>query len=196
VEQSGVRASEPATDEGQVTPIEAESFHAEETKLDTSPPAEALEASEAPQDLILAADEFCTKLLSAMGLDGTVDAYDGGEVIVVDLTAKETGLLIGQKGETLDAIQYLLNLAIYKNRPFLKRIVVDSEGYRQRRAEAIRGMANRTARRVVREQRPLDLPPMSAAERRVVHLFLQENPGVSTSSKGKGEERRVVVSPA
>jgi spoIIIJ-associated protein len=154
-----------------------------------------LVAEDVPEDLVLAVDEFVTALVEAMGLDATVDAYDAGDVIAVDVATKETGLFIGQKGETIDAIQYLLNVAIYKNRPFAKRIVVDSEGYRQRRIEAIQGMAHRTARRALREKRPLSLPPMPAAERRVVHLFLKENPKVTTSSEGKEEARRVVVSP-
>src|SRR5215211_6820493 len=134
-------------------------------------------------------------LEEAMGIDATVDVYDSGDVIAVDIATQETGLLIGQKGETIDAIQYLLNVTMYKSWPFAKRIVVDSEGYRQRRVEAIQGMAHRTARRALREQRPLSLPPMSPAERRIVHLFLKENPQVTTSSQGEEENRRVVVSP-
>ncbi len=149
-----------------------------------------------PDDLIIAVDEFVITLLEAMGIDATVDVYDSGDVIAVDIATQETGLLIGQKGETIDAIQYLLNVTIYKSWPFAKRIVVDSEGYRQRRVEAIQGMAHRTARRALREQRPLSLPPMSPAERRVVHLFLKENPDVTTSSEGKEQDRRVIVSPS
>jgi spoIIIJ-associated protein len=152
-------------------------------------------AEEVPEDLIFAIDEFVTALVEAMGLDATVDAYDAGDMIAVDVATKETGLFIGQKGETIDAIQYLLNVAVYKNRPFVKRIIVDAEGYRQRRTEAIQGMAHRTARRALREKRPLSLPPMTAAERRVVHLFLKEHPNVTTSSEGKEEARRVIVSP-
>ncbi len=155
----------------------------------------AAPALDAAHDLVIAVDEFMTVLLDAMGLDATVDAHDAGDALVVEVATKETGLFIGQKGETIDAIQYLLNVAIYKDRPFVKRLLVDSEGYRQRRVEAIQGMAHRTARRAVREKRPLSLPPMSAAERRVVHLFLKENPSVTTSSDGKEENRRVVVSP-
>jgi spoIIIJ-associated protein len=152
-------------------------------------------AADVPDDLIVGVDQFMTALVDAMGLDATVDAYDAGEAVAVDVVTKETGLFIGQKGETIDAIQYLVNVAVYKNRPFLKRITVDSEGYRQRRVEAIQGMAHRTARRAIREKRPLSLPPMSAAERRVVHLFLKENPKVTTSSEGKEADRRVIVSP-
>jgi spoIIIJ-associated protein len=153
------------------------------------------EVREAPVELILATDRFATDLIEAMGFDGMVDAYDSEDVIQVNFATGQTGLLIGQKGETIDAVQYLLNLAVYKDRPFLKRIVADTEGYRQRRVEAIQGMAHRTARRAQREQRSLSLPPMSAAERRVVHLYLKENPSVSTASEGKDEDRRVVVFP-
>src|SRR5215212_9527861 len=117
---------------------------------------------EVPDDLIIAVDEFAISLVEAMGIDATVDVYDSGDVIAVDITTQETGLLIGQKGETIDAIQ---------------------------------GMAHRTARRALREQRPLSLPPMSPAERRIVHLFLKENTQVTTSSQGEEENRRVVVSP-
>ena len=146
-------------------------------------------------DLILAVDEFATALVEAMGINATIDVHNAGDAIAVDVITKETGLFIGQKGETIDAIQYLLNVVVYKDHPFAKRIVVDSEGYRQRRIEAIQGMAHRTARRAVRERRPLSLPPMSAAERRVVHLFLKENPKVTTSSEGKDDARKVVVDP-
>lgn len=156
---------------------------------------DGVEAEEAPYDLILAVDEFMTALVEAMGFEATVDTYDGGDSVVVDVATKEVGLFIGQKGETIDAVQYLVNVSVYRERPFVKRIVVDSEGYRQRRIEAIQGMAHRMARRAVREQRPFSLPPMSAAERRVVHLFLQENPKVTTVSDGKDDDRRVIVSP-
>jgi spoIIIJ-associated protein len=200
VERSELNAGVPAlgeenlppeySGERQAQPVEEEPQEAVQIVEDSD-----LVAEDAPEDLVLAVDEFVTALVEAMGLDATVDAYDAGDVIAVDVATKETGLFIGQKGETIDAIQYLLNVAIYKNRPFAKRIVVDSEGYRQRRIEAIQGMAHRTARRALREKRPLSLPPMPAAERRVVHLFLKENPKVTTSSEGKEEARRVVVSP-
>lgn len=179
------RQGEPLEEQpGEVAPVEAQIID-----------DDVVVAEDAPDDLILAIDEFATALVDAMGLDATIDAYEVGDAIAVDVATKETGLFIGQKGETIDAIQYLLNVAVYKNRPFVKRIVVDSEGYRQRRVEAIQGMAHRTARRALRERRPLSLPPMPAAERRVVHLFLKENPQVTTSSEGKEEGRRVVVSP-
>jgi spoIIIJ-associated protein len=125
-----------------------------------------------------------------------LDVYDAGEFVAVDVVAEEAGLFIGQKGETIDALQYIANVAAYKNRSFSKRIILDSEGYRQRRTEAIQGMAHRTARRAMREQREIELPPMNPAERRVVHVYLKENTEVNTVSEGSGENRRVKVSPA
>ena len=150
---------------------------------------------EVPADLLLAAHGFMTQLIEAMGLDGTVDAYESDGNVVVEVSTEQAGLFIGQKGETIDAVQYLLGRALYKDRPIVRRIVVDTEGYRQRRVEAIQGMAHRTARRVQREKRTISLPAMSASERRVVHVFLKENPHVTTASEGQGEDRRVVISP-
>ena len=186
LEHESQRGGEPQVEEEPREAVE----HAQVGEKD-----DKITAQEAPEDLILAVDEFATALVDAMGIDATIDAHDAGDAIAVDVATKETGLFIGQKGETIDAIQYLLNVAVYKNRPFAKRIVVDSEGYRQRRIEAIQGMAHRTARRAVRERRPLSLPPMPAAERRVVHLYLKENPKVTTSSEGKDDARKVVVNP-
>lgn len=201
VEHTGARVDAPAPgmDYSQLEPTAEEHNAAPplETSTEISRPAEenSPTVAEVPDDLIIAIDEFAISLIDAMGIDATVDVYDSGDAISVDVATEETGLFIGQKGETIDAFQYLLNVATYKNRPFSKRIVVDSEGYRQRRIEAIQGMAHRMARRALREKRPLSLPPMSPAERRVIHLFLKENPDVTTSSEGEEENRRVIVNP-
>jgi spoIIIJ-associated protein len=196
---SGGDATDLGTNEAQLEPAAADEHmtRSGEASTVTSRPVEEERprGDQVPDDLIIDIDKFVISLLEAMGIDATVDVYDAGEVISVDVTTEETGLFIGQKGETIDAIQYLLNVATYKNRPFLKRIVVDSEGYRQRRIEAIQGMAHRTARRALREKRPLSLPPMSPAERRVIHLYLKGNPNVTTSSEGEEENRRVIVNP-
>ena len=186
--EEGVGSStEPQIEDRVHLPVESMAAVSERSDL--------VPSEEAPEELIVAVDGFATELLDKMGFDATVDAYDAGEVIKVDIATKETGLLIGQKGETIDSIQYLLNVAVYKDRPFIKRIIVDTEGYRQRRVEALQGMAHRIARRVQREMRPINLPPMAASERRVVHLYLKENPNVSTSSEGGEEDRHVVISP-
>jgi spoIIIJ-associated protein len=181
--------SESAATEPQ-EPEESGKEPGEDERSEEAPPVE-----EASEELLLEVDRFLTSLVDAMGLDATVDVFDSGATITADISSRQTGLLIGQKGETIDAIQYLVNVFAYKEHAFLKRITVDSEGYRQRRVEALQGMARRSARRAIREGQPVHLPPMSSMERRVIHVFLAEEEQVSTSSEGNEEERRVVISP-
>lgn len=167
----------------------------QEPALSSENAAEAKAQAPAPEDLISDVRDYASHAADLMGLNARVEAYDAGEFVAVDIATEQAGLFIGQKGETIDALQYLLNVSVYRDREFSKRIVLDSEGYRQRRIEAIQGIAHRTARRAIREQRPVELPPMSPAERRIVHQYLQDDSQVTTSSEGKGENRKVRVSP-
>jgi spoIIIJ-associated protein len=153
------------------------------------------EQVEAPQELLDEVRVLVSSILAAMGFEASVEVYDAGGFIAADVAPDNTGLFIGQKGETIDALQYLVNVSAFRERPIFKRVVLDAEGYRQRRVEAIQGMAHRTARRAVRERRTVEMPPMNSSERRVVHLYLSENPDVSTESEGSGDNRRVKVSP-
>ncbi len=150
---------------------------------------------EAPPELLEEVERLVSGAVEAMGLQARVDVYDAGSFIAADVASDHTALFIGQKGETIDALQYLVNSAIYRDRPFVKRVILDAEGYRQRRVEALQGMAHRSARRALRERRTIDLPPMNPSERRVVHIFLKDNPKVTTASEGNGDNRRVRISP-
>ena len=154
--------------------------------------SEQIEASEELLDEIRV---LVSSILEAMDFEASVEVYDAGGFIAADVAPDNTALFIGQKGETIDALQYLVNVSAFRDRPFFKRVVLDAEGYRQRRVEAIQGMAHRTARRAIRESRTVEMPPMNSSERRVVHLYLSDNPGVSTESEGSGDNRRVKVSP-
>jgi spoIIIJ-associated protein len=154
------------------------------------------EPEPAPQEVLEEVERLVSELVHAMGFEARVDVYDAGDFIAADVAPDQTALFIGQKGETIDALQYLVNSSVYRRRPFSKRVILDAEGYRQRRVEAIQGMAHRTARRALRERRTIELPPMNAAERRVVHIYLRDNPQVTTASEGSGDNRRVRVSPA
>ena len=159
--------------------------------------AETSEAEQAavPEELLGEIRDLVTSIVEAMGFESRIDVYDAGSFVAADVASDNTALFIGQKGETIDALQHLINAAVYRKRPFVKRIVLDAEGYRQRRIEAIQGMAHRTARRAVRERRTVELPPMNPSERRIVHLFLRDNPRVTTASEGSGDNRRVRISP-
>lgn len=154
------------------------------------------EQAEAPEELLEEVRNLMSSILEAMDFDASVEVYDAGGFIAADVAPSDTALFIGQKGETIDALQYLVNVSAFKDRSVFKRIVLDAEGYRQRRVEAIQGMAHRTARRAVRESRTVEMPPMNSSERRVVHMYLSENPNVSTESEGSGDGRRVMVSPS
>jgi spoIIIJ-associated protein len=149
----------------------------------------------APAELLQEVRNLAASVVNAMGFEARIDVYDADGFIAVDVAPENTALFIGQKGETIDSLQYLINAAIYRKRPFVKRIIFDAEGYRQRRVEAIQGIAHRTARRAVRERRTVELPPMSPSERRIVHLFLKDDPKVTTASEGSGDNRRVRISP-
>jgi spoIIIJ-associated protein len=154
------------------------------------------DAEEIPGEVVEESEARITALLDAMGFDARVEVYDAGGFVAVDVATEDTALFIGQKGETIDALQYLVNASINRKRTSRVRVVLDAEGYRQRRVEALQGMAHRTARKALREARSIELPPMNPAERRVVHLFLRDNPSVMTESEGVGDSRRVRVFPA
>jgi len=181
-----------------------ESSSERDTAEDESPPLEAVDiapepqsdAEEIPRDVVDETEGRITALLDAMGFEARVEVYDAGGFVAADVVTEDTALFIGQKGETIDALQYLINASVNRSRTSRVRIVLDAEGYRQRRVEALQGMAHRSARKALREDRPVELPPMNPAERRVVHLFLRDNPRVTTESEGDGDSRRVLVSPA
>ena len=180
-------SEEPEEDQQDTEPVK--------TPIESSPSSHEQDRDPVTDELLKEVREFVSSATEMMGLDVKVDVYDANDFIAVDVSSTETGLFIGQKGETIDALQYLLNVAVYKDKPFSKRIVIDSEGYRQRRIEAVQGIAHRTARKTVREQRPMELPPMNSSERRTVHTFLKDNPNVETHSQGNGDNRRVIVHP-
>jgi spoIIIJ-associated protein len=108
----------------------------------------------------------------------------------------ELGLLIGKHGQTIDAIQYLANAVVWRGRgEERKAVVVDAAGYRARREATLSALATRSAERAVSSARPVDLEPMTAVERKVVHLCLKDFPGVATRSEGTEPNRFVVIEP-
>jgi len=161
-------------------------------------PAERSDDSEPetiPEDIQETIRSHVEAMLDAMAFESEVSIRDEDEVIAVDIESEDAGLLIGQKGETIYALQYLVNASIHKDHSISKRVVLDCEGYRERRIKAVQGMAHRTARRVSREKRAIELPHMSSSERRAVHSYLKDNPNVTTASSGNDETRRVTISP-
>ncbi len=134
-------------------------------------------------------------ILDRMGVDAEVSAFDDGERIILDAHGSESGLVIGKKGSTLDALQYLVNRIVFKKPGERAMVVVDAEGYRGRREDSLADLAKRLAEKAERSGRPVPVEPMSAHDRRIVHVTLADHPGVTTESEGEGMMRRVVIFP-
>ena len=144
------------------------------------------------------AKAFMDQLISDMGLTATTEAYDGDHAdTVIDVEGDKAGVLIGHHGETLDALQYLANLAANKRVAGEKheycRITVDVEGYRAKRANTLKALARRKANAVLKYKKSIMLEPMNPYERRIIHAEIQNIPGVSTNSIGADDNRRVVI---
>ncbi len=135
------------------------------------------------------------EILERMRVDAEVSAFDDGERIILDAHGSESGLVIGKKGATLDALQYLVSRIVFRTPGDASPIVVDAEGYRGRREDSLVDLARRLAEKAVRSGRPVPVEPMSAQDRKVVHHTLAEHPGVTTESEGDGTARRVVIFP-
>lgn len=142
-------------------------------------------------------------LLGGMRINAEVEtkpvpdvAAEEGFVAALDIVKPEdVGILIGRRGETLSALQFLTTLIVAKKVGKWGKILVDVEGYRGRREVSLRNLASRIATRVQETRQPMALEAMPANERRIVHLALQNHPAVTTASTGEGDQRRVVISP-
>jgi spoIIIJ-associated protein len=134
-------------------------------------------------------------LLDLMSMDTDVEIHERDNNLVLEVIGEDLGLLIGRRGETLAALQFLLNLILAKRLKKWARVVVDVEGYRARREETLGGLARRIAFRVKETGQPISLEAMPANERRIIHLALADNPHVATGSVGEGDHRKVVISP-
>ena len=120
------------------------------------------------------------------------DLESGGPII--DLAGEDSGLLIGRRGQTLQALQFLVNLIVRKQFDGV-RVVLDVENYRQRREASLREMATKIAERVAQTNRSITLEPMPPADRRIIHTTLTDHPSVATESTGEGEGRKVTIRP-
>jgi spoIIIJ-associated protein len=147
---------------------------------------------EAPADRVKVILEH---VLEGLGLDGEVNVAEDEETIVGSVEGEELGLLIGRHGQTIDAVQLLCFQAAHQGLPDRKRVIVDAAGYRERRREALERRADRVIEEALNGGRPIELEPMSAAERRVIHEYLRERSGIETYSEGDEPHRFVVVAP-
>ena len=136
--------------------------------------------------------DFLTEVTEKMGAPAKVEAKMGDEAMNVELSGENMGMLIGHHGDTLDALQYLTSLVVNRGAEDYTRVVLDTEGYRDKRAKALAQLAERTAARAIRTGR-VALEPMNPYERRILHTTLQDHPRVTTYSEGEEPYRRVIV---
>lgn len=156
---------------------------------------EVVEVRDNKEEAKKTAYDFLRGILNAMDVKAEIRIKETPECLYVDLTGPRMGIIIGRRGQTLDALQYLLALAVNKRREredYVK-IILDTENYRKKREETLVRLANRLAGRVVKSNRKVELEPMNPYERRIIHYTLQNYPGVITYSEGEEPFRKVII---
>jgi spoIIIJ-associated protein len=140
--------------------------------------------------------EVLGRIADGLELGAAISVRDEEEAMVATLTGPDLGRAIGRHGQTIDALQYLLNAIVLREEiPDRKPVVVDAAGYRARRQATLDALAQRTAERVAKSGREVELEPMTAVERKIVHVCLKDVAGIETRSEGTEPNRYVVVSP-
>lgn len=136
---------------------------------------------------------FLKDITGKMGLDLDFNARVGEDLVYVEMSGKDSRTVIGKRGQTLDAIQYLTSLVVNKEKEKYTKVVVDAENYRAKRERTLEQLANRLAAKVVKTRKHIRLEPMNPYERKVIHATLQKNPNITTRSEGEEPYRRVVI---
>lgn len=139
------------------------------------------------------ASDFIFTILNNMEIDAEICVNEDDENIVVDVNGDDIGIIIGRRGETMDALQYLTSLVVNKGYEDYKRVILNVENYRQKREETLVKLANRLAEKVIKYKKPVTLEPMNPYERRIIHSSLQGHKYVETYSTGEEPKRKVVI---
>ncbi len=163
-------------------------------------PAPVAEATPEEEQTLAEARELLQGLLDRMGLRARVRSYraerppeEGGTALVLNIEGDDLGILIGRRGETLAALQFLIRLMMNHRQHRWVNIEVDVEAYKERRTQQLRQLALRMAERVLQTGKPVTLEAMPARERRIIHMALRDHPRVTTQSVGEGERRKVTI---
>lgn len=194
-------ASRPVSPEPRRAPVQS-SADDDETDGETDGESSDETTPEDEAQLGAMATEMLGEMIRLMGFEADIiaewrdpDADNEHRYLLLDLQGSELGALIGRRGDTLNNLQYLIRLMVNQRVHQWKNIVVDVEGYRQRRIDHLSQLALRSAGQVAQSGRPLSLEPMPANERRIIHLTLRDNPDVYTESIGDGTKRKVQILP-
>jgi spoIIIJ-associated protein len=162
------------------------------------PGAVVAEAPPADDDSELGAEvrEILDRILEAIGIRARIEIREDDETLLATIAGGELGLVIGKHGQTIDAVQYLINAIVWRGQgDDRKQVVIDAAGYRARREATLDSLAVRSAERATSSGREVELDPMTAVERKVVHVRLKDFPGVTTRSEGTEPNRFVVIEP-
>ncbi len=141
-------------------------------------------------------EELLEEVVDGLGLDCDIEVKESDGVLTGTIDGEDVGLFIGRHGQTIDAVQHLAQRIVFPEGPSSIRVVIDANGYRERRAGALRAEADEAADEVVETGREVELSPMPPFERRIVHEFLRERGDVETHSVGNEPERYLVISPS
>ena len=163
-------------------------------RVSTEPVAEESPSDET--DLVSEVRALVTRIVEGIGVTARIELDEEDELITASCSGPDLGMLIGRHGQTIDAVQYLANAVMWRRHPEdRKEVVVDAAGYRDRRRATLESLAVRSAERALSDREPVELEPMTAIERKVVHVRLKEFDGVETSSEGTEPNRFVVITP-
>ena len=182
---------------------QAEEFEEEAMPQELLDPRGRIDVAELDSEEVKAAEEYLRELLKLLDIDADLYVREpetpadgaGRSSAVLDVEGEDLGLLIGRRGSTLSALQYLVNVMMTRKTGSKVLVTVDVEHYHRRREETLRNLARRMSDRVRQSRRAITLEPMPANERRIIHLTLSEDPAVVTGSVGMGEDRKVVIRP-
>ncbi|HJC75419.1 MAG TPA: Jag N-terminal domain-containing protein [Candidatus Mediterraneibacter faecavium] len=175
-------------------PVEVKAEKEETAESAPAPVREKQELAKVEEQTIKAVEEFVRDTLKAMNMEVEItSSIDEDGALCVDMKGGHMGILIGKRGQTLDALQYLANRVANKHQDGYVRVKLDTENYRARREETLKHLAKNIAHKVKRNRRPVALEPMNPYERRIIHSALQSDPYVTTHSEGEEPYRKVVV---
>lgn len=188
------KKKEPKKEETKKEKVTVTEKKVEKTSVkDENPTLEEVQEEELKPVTEHAALTFLHEITEKMGLNLDITAKEGTESLYIDIQGKDSGTVIGKRGQTLDAIQYLTSLVVNKENDKHLRVVVDAENYRAKREKTLKQLANRLAGKVHKTKRSVKLEPMNPYERKVIHATLQNNPYVTTRSEGQDPYRRVII---
>jgi len=178
------------------TPAPAEKIPEKTESAEVQNISDAEEENFNSVEVIERGKKFLSEVFAAMNIEVEINSVTDESTVLFDLTGKNLGVLIGKHGQTLDSLQYLLNLSANKyDAPQKLHFILDVENYRQRRAETLQHLAKGVAQQVLKTHKDIKLEPMNRHERRIIHTALQDNNRVETHSTGEEPYRCIVVSP-